>query len=90
MKVTVLDRQSSFDIAVQALGSTEAAFSLALLNNLSVTDDLETGQELILPVGTNKEIVSYYTSRRLKPATGITNDSLTGRIFDNTFDSSFN
>jgi hypothetical protein len=90
MKLTVLDRQSSFDIAVQALGSAEAAFETAILNDLSVTDDLEMGQELLLPASSNREIANYYNNRRLKPATGITDDSLTGRIFDYTFDSSFN
>ena len=96
MKITVLDRQSSFDVAVQTAGSAEAAFDLAMLNGLSVTDELETGLELV-PANTsegrglrNRGIVDYYTNRQLKPATWPTNDSLFERIFDNTFDSSFN
>jgi hypothetical protein len=100
-----LDRQSLFDIAVQAMGSAEAAFELAMLNDLSVTDDLIVGQ----PVGTrravetrhavqtrhatsvqNPAIANYYSNRQLKPATGITENTLTGRIFDNTHNPPFN
>ena len=96
MKLTVLDRQSLFDVAVQAAGSAEAAFELAMLNGLSVTDELETGQELApanSPEGRglrNRGIADYYANRQLKPATGLTEDSLPGRIFDYTFDNSFN
>ncbi len=76
MKVTVLDRQSIFDMAVQSSGSAEAAFEVAILNNLSITDDLEAGQELILLQIVNKEIATYYANRQLKPATGITESEI--------------
>ena len=90
MKLTVLDRQSMFDIAVQALGSAESAFELAVLNGLSVTDELDAGLELLLPASANKEIATYYTNRQLKPATWLTDDSLPGRIFDYTVSLEFN
>jgi hypothetical protein len=71
MKLTVLNRQTIFDIAVQRAGDASAAFALALANDISLTEDLKTGQELI-PAGViAKDITDYYTNRQLKPATGI-------------------
>ena len=46
MKVTVKDRQSLFDVAIQVLGSAEGVFALAERNGLSITDRLTDGQEL--------------------------------------------
>ena len=72
MKLRVLDRQSIFDLAVQALGSVEAAFALALENGLSLTEDLTAGQPVIIAGEKSKAIADYYTAKQLKPATGIT------------------
>jgi len=65
----VIQGQSIFDIAVQELGSIEGAFELAMLNGISVTDELIPGQELILPIVLNKDIINYYANKGIKPAT---------------------
>ena len=65
----VLQGQSIFDIAIQELGSDEGAFDLAVLNGISVTDELTPGQELALPAIVNKAIASYYANKGIKPAT---------------------
>jgi hypothetical protein len=69
--ITVLNNQSLFDIAIQEFGSAEAAFDIALANNLSVTDELSAGQ--VLKLGKtdfqNRQIADYYRNRGLKPAT---------------------
>jgi hypothetical protein len=70
----VLEGQSIFDIAIQRCGSAEAAFDIALLNDLSITDDLTTGQELIVPYIANTSVADYYTRKHLLPATGVTVD----------------
>ena len=88
--IKVSENQSLLDFSIQTAGDASAAFALALANDISITDELQTGQELIPAGMAAKEITDYYTNRKLKPATGITDDILTGRIFDNTFDSSFN
>ena len=72
MKTTVLSQQSLFDIAIQTTGDASAAFELAVANGISITDELETGQELTPVNMAVKEITGYYANRRLKPATGLT------------------
>ncbi|MDR0873907.1 MAG: hypothetical protein LBN27_10665 [Prevotellaceae bacterium] len=80
--VKVLDRQSIFDIAVQHIGSAEAEFELALLNGLSLSDEVATGAELILPAPdvAIKTVREYFLNRQLKPATGTTSESIPGGI----------
>lgn len=68
--------QNLFDLAIQHCGSLEAAFDLAIANDLSLTDDLQAGQELDLPAVQNAQVVQYYSVNRLQPATGITQDEL--------------
>ena len=91
MKTTAHDRQSIFDVAIQRMGSAESAFILALDNNLSMTDELFTGQELDLKVIDNREIKEHFKNRRLKPATSLTQEDnvLLGQIFDYTFETVF-
>lgn len=47
--VTVKDGQTLFDIAVQSLGSVDRVFDLAQLNGLGISDELVSGQVLLLP-----------------------------------------
>ncbi len=46
MKVTVKDRQSLLDVAIQVLGSAEGVLALAERNGISITDRLTDGQVL--------------------------------------------
>jgi LysM repeat protein len=73
MQVKALNNQSLLDIAIQEMGSAEAAFDIALANNIGVTDDLQVGQTLQIPQSTNdyvrKQIVNYYKINNIKPAT---------------------
>lgn len=50
----------------------ENAFILALQNGKSLTDDLVAGELLTLEnPKNNKDILSYYQSKKLQPATGV-------------------
>jgi hypothetical protein len=69
--VTALQNQSLLDIAVQMAGSVEAIFDLAVANDLSVTDNPETGRELIEALPVNRDITAYYASRNIRPATAV-------------------
>ena len=74
----LLDRQSIFDIAIQEFGGIEAVLDMAELNDLSITDDLITGDELNL-FGiniTDKVLQEYYSVNKLLPATSITTEEL--------------
>jgi len=77
-----LSGQTLFDIAIQSCGSAQAAFKLAVLNGMSVTDDLVPGQELIMPDVVNNSISSYYDNKSLTPATA-SNEQITevSRVF---------
>ena len=72
----VLEGQNLVDIATQYCGSGDVAYDIALLNDLSVTDELEAGSELSLPAITNKKIAEYYKNKGLQPATGYTMNSV--------------
>lgn len=72
----VLDNQSLFDIAIQECGGIEAMFSIAELNELAITDALTPGREMLVPEFMNKQIANYYRLKNLKPATGISVETL--------------
>lgn len=69
MQVEIKDNQSLLDIAIQYCGSAEAAYQFAVLNGLSVTDDLQKGNVLAAPAVVNVDIARYYANRALTPAT---------------------
>lgn len=73
MELTVKDRQSLWDIAVQYLGGVEGVFLLAGRNGIGVTDRLEDGLRLEWE---NNDVVapsiqSAYSVRGIVPATDI-------------------
>ncbi|MCT4590522.1 MAG: hypothetical protein N4A71_22030 [Carboxylicivirga sp.] len=63
------ERQSFFDIAIQKLGSPEAAFLLAMENGRSLTDELSPGASLKLPEQWNSKVVDYFSNKNVAPAT---------------------
>lgn len=69
METLVLDGQSLFDIAIQEYGSVEAAFALAVANDIGVTDELTPNTLLQRTSTVNKRVVDYYKLKGLKPAT---------------------
>jgi hypothetical protein len=91
MKVTVVNNQCLADVAVQVYGSAEAVFTLANENNLSVTDLLTAGQQLDFSSENivNKRVADYYKANNVHPVTGFDGD-VDSRLFDETFDNSFN
>lgn len=73
MRVTVLNRQTLLDIALQECGTFESALKVAERNGLNITDDLQPGQTLeILPEDIEKKgIVNTLAAGGIKPATAI-------------------
>jgi hypothetical protein len=68
MQVTVKQGQTLFDIAIQTAGDPGAAFSAALLNDLSLTGDLVIGSVLIPPQAVNKRMLQHYSDAAIVPA----------------------
>lgn len=77
MKITVADRQSLWDIALQTCGSIEAVFELAEANGLAVTDALTPGQVIAYSPDSirNKQVVQHYANHRVIPSTAIAEES---------------
>ncbi|WP_374173595.1 hypothetical protein [Flavobacterium tructae] len=70
------ENQNIFDVSLQEYGSIEKVFDLLddndrfnLTEDLSVYEDLKIGHEAF-----KKDIVEYYNTRNLKPATAITEE----------------
>lgn len=72
MNTTVSTRQSLLDIAIQHAGTAQTALELALLNGISLTDDLEVGSELVMTDVVNEQVVQTFVVSKLIPATAIT------------------
>mgnify|MGYP001745476247 FL=1 len=74
MTITVLHNQSLLDLALQHTGTIESVFEFAEANSFNITDDVVAGRTLVLSAETftNKDILSYYTAKKLQPATAFT------------------
>lgn len=70
--IIALDNQTILDISIRYFGTADAAFEIATLNELSMTDDLEPGQKLLLPEVDygEQETVSFFVANKKQPATG--------------------
>lgn len=84
-EIVVLEGQSLFDLALQKGGSIEAVFDFAVVNGLSITDDIAPGMGLLPPDAKRKQIVDYYSKHGLKPGTAVTGDINSGSIFSEEF-----
>lgn len=73
------NRQSMLDIAMEHLGTTEAAWDIAQTNGLSLTDDLKL-EPMLKPAITNQRIVTNFLTLRHSPATGITNAEINQQL----------
>lgn len=73
MRTTTRNNQTLPDIAVQECGNIEAAFDIARLNGLSLTDELKTGQTLDIACTTacTESVVGELAADGVKPATAL-------------------
>lgn len=70
--MTIKQNQSSFDFATQTSGDVKSVLDFCVLNELSLTDDLEAGSEGLIPEDTiykNEIVVNYYESKEYELAT---------------------
>ncbi len=73
MQITVKDRQSLADIAVEYLGGVEGIFALAERNGISITARLEDGQTLDWELAdtVDAQVQKTYAAQGIEPATDI-------------------
>jgi len=70
-KTKILNNQNLIDLSIQENGGVEALFDLALINNLSITSELDTANEIKVPaLIVNNEVYNYFNRRKAKPASG--------------------
>lgn len=90
MDIIVKNNQSIFDIALLATGGIEEAVAMAVELGYSITDTVPAGTVLELtPVLTSKKILNYFENNKLSPATALVIEATSSRIFDTTFDFTF-
>lgn len=78
MEPKVLSAQSLLDIAIQTTGAPQSALTLAIANNISITEALQAGCELTAVDVQDKQTHDYYTARALTPATDTPGDEKGG------------
>lgn len=86
MNAVVIDRQNIFDVAIIASGAAEAAFGIALDNQLSPSSTLVTGAVMAINTTANAGIVKHFSYKKNKPATSQVTRKI---VFDITFDRTF-
>lgn len=64
----VREGQNLLDIAVSKCGDVTSAFEAALMNNISITEDLVIDQNILLPDVVNEDVVDVLASEYLTPA----------------------
>jgi hypothetical protein len=69
--VTAKLNETIQDIAVKQCGDFSAMFELALLNNISLSEELASGQQLSYETIVDSDIVAELKSRRARTATAL-------------------
>lgn len=78
MKVTILNNQSLYDLAIQYTGYATNALKIALHNSITPTDELIAGDTLIIPddLEVDDAIVSFYRNNNYIPGSTLTETQL--------------
>jgi spore germination protein YaaH len=76
MQTIVLYNQTLADIAIRFCGTIEAIADIAILNSISITDDLVPGQIILIPVKdyNYQEVINFFSVNKIDPATTLTDE----------------
>ena len=80
--ISVKDRQTLLDIALQTSGSVEAVVELALANGLSITDELADGNELATAGVAEEAVVNRYEINGIFPATEASDEERSAMAYE--------
>lgn len=71
--ITVLNNQSLLDIAIRHCGTIEAITDIAILNNLSITNELSPGEIIKIPDYDYgyQNVVNFFEDNKKEPATAL-------------------
>lgn len=72
------NKQTIVDIATEKAGDAGAALELALYNDLSLTEDLQTGASLNVEDVKNSEVKNFFETALKSPATKEESETPTG------------
>lgn len=85
-----LARQTWLDIALILTGDADMAYEIAKENGFDVSDMPTVGQEIRYSGGVaNRQVFDFYASHGIVPATAIADEDSDIKIFDYTFDFTF-
>jgi hypothetical protein len=78
IQITVLYNQTLQDIVIRYCGTIEALVQIAILNNISITQELVPGQLIQIPNKDfdNQELVNYFNINKIQPACGFVGNTL--------------
>ena len=91
MTITIKNRQTLADIAIQQYGTLEAITPLAIANNIPITHTLQPGTTLTIPaISINRRMQQYCLAHHITPATALTKEQKeTIRTFTHQFNKTF-
>ena len=74
MQITALHNQTLLDVAIRHCGTVQAVVDIAILNNISITDDLIPGQIILISSKDYgfQEVVNFFALNKIDPATALT------------------
>lgn len=86
----VLARQTWLDIALIMTGDADMAYEVAKENGMDISDMPTAGMKIQYSGGVvNREVFDYYAKRVIRPATAVAEEAEEYKIFDYTFDFTF-
>lgn len=72
MEINVQNNQTLFDLAMQYLGDVQYAANIAVANDISITQNLNAGDVIIIPgidlKSTEEKIVNQFKKSGINPA----------------------
>lgn len=66
--ISIENKQTVTDLAIQYGGKVDAAVDIALLNNLSLTEELPVGHVMQKPLVLNSAVADFFTKELKSPA----------------------
>ena len=70
-RIQAKDRQTLLDVQLMACGTLDGVIDTCALNDMSLTDNLEDGQEIEVPTTTDNKVVDVYMNKGYCPATAV-------------------